>query len=257
MYVGGRSLSGGDVGSGGVRNTCSGGSGQSSSGSSSRIHGSSVGLVPCLNQSWIMNCSHEAINALPAVAGISSSRVISRRLTVRGLGSSMRSVSGQVCSIGTLRPKRVPAIPIVGLARSFQLPSTVRCFSKAGSHSGASTAPTDGWREVSKRLCSRRTLRMPTRSKSPISLGRWSQPSLWSTRVAKASYACQRKLRWYGLSALLGCVGPGSVIATLLVSHESGDPSGRHRYPERDCFPTRPERLGTNEFQYVSTREPV
>jgi len=176
MYVGGRSDCGGEVGSSGVRITVSGGVGQSSSGSRVSTQGLSAGLVPCLNQSRIMNCSQDAIKALPAVAGMISSRVIRRRLITRGLGSRMLALSGHVTSSGTLRPKRAPAIPISGWARSFQLPSKERSVSNAGSYGGASGVFTDGSQEVSYMFCSRRVFRIPMRSSRPSGLGSLNQP---------------------------------------------------------------------------------
>ena len=180
MCVGGRSESGGAVGSSGVRSTVNGGCGQSSSAASGRIHGLSLGLVPCRNQSWIMNCSQAAISALPAVAGMISSRVISRRLTSRGFGSSIRSLSGQVSDSATLRPNRVPAMPISGWSRSFQLPSGCRSVRNRSSNGGGCTGFTDGSREVSTRFSSRRVFRMPISSTSPSGLGSSYQGCCWS-----------------------------------------------------------------------------
>ena len=61
------------------------------------------------------------------VAGMNSVRVISLRLTRRGLGvSSFGSGSGWVYSTGTLRPNRTPVLPIRGYCRSLKVPSGVR-----------------------------------------------------------------------------------------------------------------------------------
>jgi hypothetical protein len=76
-----------------------------------------VGLRPWLNQSRIIHCSHAATSALTDVAGTNSCRVSRARLTSRGLGSSGLG-SGKVCSMGTLRPKRDPAMPMAGCSRS-------------------------------------------------------------------------------------------------------------------------------------------
>ena len=188
-YVGGRpDDDDGVVGSSGVRMMCIGRSGQSSSPSRSTVQGRSVGLRPWLNQSLIMNCSQAAMIALPASAATRPwSRVSSRRLTVRGFGSLMVSaLSCQVRSIGTLRPNRVPAMPMVGLARSFHDPSGLRWSRKAGSKSGATGPSTTGCREVSKRLPARSLTRIPSRSRMPTHLGSRGQPRRWSTRCARA-----------------------------------------------------------------------
>ena len=102
-----------------MRGTRIGRSGHSSSSASLISHGSSVGLFPWLNQSRIMNCSHGATSAFTDVASIRCSRVISARLTSRGLGESFdaRDSEGMALS-GMLRPKRAPIIPIAGLSRS-------------------------------------------------------------------------------------------------------------------------------------------
>jgi hypothetical protein len=64
---------------------------------------------------------------LTIVAGLNSSRVSSSRLIVLGFGSRRSgSVWGNVLASGTLRPKRAPIAPIVGVSRSLKVPSTVR-----------------------------------------------------------------------------------------------------------------------------------
>ncbi len=76
-----------------------------------------------------MNCSHEAASRLsPSTGWKPSLRVSNSRLTVRGFGLSriVWSVSWRVCSMGTLRPKGVPALPIQGSFRSLYVPSGVR-----------------------------------------------------------------------------------------------------------------------------------
>src|SRR5215213_2804163 len=100
-----------------------------------------------------MNCSHAAASRLSVVAGWNSWRVRSSRLTVRGFGlSRAHSFSGYVNSMGTLRPKRVPALPIVGFSRSLKVPSTVREVRwRLPSGGGRSADPL----EVSYRLLSR------------------------------------------------------------------------------------------------------
>src|SRR5918992_966716 len=122
VYVGGRSLGpGGRVGSGRVRMIVMGlpSAGQGSSGSRGISMGLSVGLFPWLNQSRIMNCSQLAARALAASASISFVRVITLRLISRGPGVTMvGGGSGNVYSIGTLRPNRDSAIPIRGDSRS-------------------------------------------------------------------------------------------------------------------------------------------
>ncbi len=80
-----------------------------------------------------MNCSQDATSALTEVAGMSSVRVSSARLTSRGLGSIIRgSGSGSVYSSGTFRPNRDPAIPIRGWLRSLYVPSRVRLVRPSG-----------------------------------------------------------------------------------------------------------------------------
>ena len=169
---------------------------------------------------------------------------------VRGFGSSMRSVSGQVWSIGTLRPKRVPAIPIVGLARSFQLPSTVRWVSNRV----ATRAPRPHRRTAAarcrSRFCSRSTLRMPTRSKRPISLGRWAQPTEWSTVGRELVVRPPQEVE---VERLVGAARVGRAG----IAHGDSSP---HRVRRGDvaqgyrlgvCFPAS-ERLRTTSSQYVS-----
>lgn len=118
-WVGGWLPPGGAVGSERVRITCIGRTGHGSSSVTGISQGLSLGPVPWLNQSRIMNCSHAATSALTEVAGMSSVRVNSARLTSRGLGCIIRgSGSGSAYSSGTFRPNRDPAIPIRGWLRS-------------------------------------------------------------------------------------------------------------------------------------------
>ena len=170
-WVGGRVESGGVVGSGGTRMTTTGGVGQSSPATSGSTHGSSLGLVPWLTQSWTMNCSHAVISALPARAGLKVSRVISLRLISRGFGTIIRSWSGQVALSGTLRPNRVPAIPISGASTSFQLPSAVRAVRYDSWYGGGDTGSTDGRREVSTRFSRLSVSLMPMSSARPSAFG--------------------------------------------------------------------------------------
>ena len=80
----------------------------------------------CTNQSWTMNWIHAAAITLRIVAGWKVVRVRSSRLTCRGLGVSRLAVSGNASLKGTLRPKRMPALPIRGHLRSLYVPSLVR-----------------------------------------------------------------------------------------------------------------------------------
>ncbi len=119
--VGGRLVAraGGWVGSGRVRGMTIGLLGQGSSARSGISIGLSVGLLPWLNQSRIMNWSQLATSALAPVAGWSLVLVMSVRLTSRGLGVRRAgSASGNVFSRGTLRPNLEPAMPMVGFSRS-------------------------------------------------------------------------------------------------------------------------------------------
>ena len=87
--------------------------------------GSSCSFSPWLNQSCTSNWIHAAASRLSVVAGMNSFRVSSSRLTVRGFGSS-GFFSFTVCSSGTLRPKRLPRLPINGSSRLLKVPSSVR-----------------------------------------------------------------------------------------------------------------------------------
>lgn len=113
------SASGGRVGSPGVRMIAIGVSDQGSSAASGTIPGLSVGLVPWLNQSRIMNCNQAVTSEFTVVAGMSSVRVSSWRLTSRGLGvSTSSSVASTIFASGMFLPKRDPARPIAGEAGS-------------------------------------------------------------------------------------------------------------------------------------------
>jgi hypothetical protein len=119
MWVGGRpSSSGARVGSSCVRRMRMGFSGHGSSSARDTSQGSSFGLGPWLSQSRSINWIHAAASKLSDSAGWNLSRVRSSRLMVRGLGRMSHWWSGCVWSIGTLRPNRVPALPIRGLSRS-------------------------------------------------------------------------------------------------------------------------------------------
>src|SRR6266567_7885838 len=63
---------------------------------------------------------------LSMVTGWKVSRVSSSRLTMRGLGVRTVDSLGYASYRGTLLPKRVPTLPIVGCSRSLYVPSTVR-----------------------------------------------------------------------------------------------------------------------------------
>ena len=65
-----------------------------------------------------MNWIHAAAITFRIVAGWNVVRVRSSRLTSRGLGFIRLAVSGNVSARGTLRPKRMPALPIRGHFRS-------------------------------------------------------------------------------------------------------------------------------------------
>ena len=73
-----------------------------------------------------MNWIHAAAITLRIVAGWKVVRVSSSRLTCRGLGVSRLAVSGNASLKGTLRPNRMPALPIRGHLRSLYVPSLVR-----------------------------------------------------------------------------------------------------------------------------------
>ena len=74
--------------------------------------------VPWLIQSLTMNWIQVAASRFSEVAGRKVFRVISRRLTSRGLGVRSVSVSGWAWTGLTLRPNRRPAAPIIGWSRS-------------------------------------------------------------------------------------------------------------------------------------------
>ena len=83
----GPSAPAGRVGSSLIRGIRIGFSGQGSPGGSGMSTRREVSPSPWVNQSWIMNCSHDAARVFTLVAGRNGSRVSSRRLTSRGLGS--------------------------------------------------------------------------------------------------------------------------------------------------------------------------
>jgi hypothetical protein len=95
-------------------------------------------LRPWLIQSWTWNWSHAAARRFSVVAGWNWSRVSSSRLTTRGLGLATISCSFRTSTrlSGTLRPKRAPALPIVGDERSLNVPSAVRTVRSTGDGDG-------------------------------------------------------------------------------------------------------------------------
>ena len=93
MRVGGAVEPAGRVGSGIVRMICIGGSGHGSSAAQVDDPGVLLRALPWLNQSWIMNCSQAAASEFTPSAAMNSCRVISRRLTSRGLGVASTSAS--------------------------------------------------------------------------------------------------------------------------------------------------------------------
>ena len=99
--------------------------GHGSSAASSIFQGFSCSFWPWLNQSCTSNWIHAPASRLSVVAGMNSLRVNSSRLTVRGFGSS-GFFSFAVYSSGTLRPKRLPRLPISGSSRLLKVPSSVR-----------------------------------------------------------------------------------------------------------------------------------
>ena len=162
--------------------------GQGSSARSGIWMGLSVGLLPWLNQSRIMNCSQLATRALAPVAGWNLVLVISVRLTSRGFGvRSAGSASGKVFSRGTLRPNRDPAMPIVGCSRSLYVPSAVRVWRNRPSYCSTGGVSTAGRWVVSKRFFLRSTSRTPMRTTMPRGVGSLSHPNLWSAAVATLS----------------------------------------------------------------------
>ena len=78
-----------------------------------------VGLAVVANQSWVWNWIQAAAKRLREVAGVKSVRRIRVRLIVWGLGSISPGIgSGKALSSATLRPKRVPVIPMSGSSRA-------------------------------------------------------------------------------------------------------------------------------------------
>ncbi len=173
---------GGRVGSSIVRRMVIGLSGQVSSSSRSITQGFSLGLEPWLNQSWIMNWSQAAISEFPPGTSDSSLRVISFRLTSRAVGfpSTSSFSAGAILSSGMLRPNRVPAMPIPGSSRLFQLPSACRWVRCVGSGGGGCGSLTEGSERVSTRLRWRSLVRTPTSTPRASGVGSLSQPTLWS-----------------------------------------------------------------------------
>jgi hypothetical protein len=102
-----------------VRGSRIGSSGQVSPAGRGTVKGR-CGSEAWLNQSRVWNCSQAPAMTFRLVAGIMSGpRASSAVLTRRGFGVISRgSRTGSVCRGGTLRPKRVPAMPIAGDDRS-------------------------------------------------------------------------------------------------------------------------------------------
>ena len=114
MYAGGRVESATLGRSAGVRGTRIGRSCQLSPASTGMSWVCVHTPFLCMNQSWTWNWIHAAPNTLRMFAGWNVVRVSSSRLTVRGFGVRRFAVSGNVSLSGTLRPNRVPALPIRG-----------------------------------------------------------------------------------------------------------------------------------------------
>jgi hypothetical protein len=72
----------------------------------------------CMNQSWTWNWIQAAATTLRIVAGWKVLRVSSSRLTTRGFGFIKFATSGNASASATLRPNRVPALPMRGQVRS-------------------------------------------------------------------------------------------------------------------------------------------
>src|SRR6185436_661050 len=113
----------------------------------------------CTNQSCTWNWIHAAAMTLRIFAGWNVVRVRSSRLTRRGFGVIRLATSGKVSLNGTLRPKRVPALPMRGQRRSLLMPSLVRTFT--GSPLGAAVCSSAG-SSVSCRFFARSSLRIST-----------------------------------------------------------------------------------------------
>ena len=112
----------------------------------------------CTNQSCTMNWIQAAAMTLRIVAGWKVVRVRSSRLTRRGLGSIRFAVSGNASFNGTLRPKRMPALPMRGQEMSLYVPSLVRTLGTAPA--GGEVAVSSGGSSVSARFCSRSSSRI-------------------------------------------------------------------------------------------------
>ena len=95
---------------------------------------------------------------LRIVAGWKVVRVRSSRLTRRGLGFIRFAVSGNASFNGTLRPKRMPALPMRGQEMSLYVPSLVRTLGAAPA--GGEVAVSSGGSSVSARFCSRSSSRI-------------------------------------------------------------------------------------------------
>ena len=135
-----------------------------------------------------MNWSQAPASRLSVVAGLNSSRVISVWLTMRGFGERISGIgSGNVMSIGALRPNRVPALPIAGFSRSLKVPSGERDVRYRLSGAGA-VCGSVGAVDVSCRLWRRRSLRRPTRTARPTHGGSRCHPRRSSSaREARTS----------------------------------------------------------------------
>ena len=120
------------------------------------------------NQSCTWNWIHAAARTLRIVAGWNVVRVRSSRLTRRGFGFIRLAVSGNVSLSGTLRPNRVPELPMRGHFKSLYIPSLVRAFT--GSPVAGAVEFSSGGSSVSCRFFSRSWLRSST------SLTAWAGP---------------------------------------------------------------------------------
>jgi len=76
------------------------------------------GALVCTNQSCTWNWIQAAASTLRIVAGWNFVRVMTALLIARGLGFRRLAESGNTSVSGTLRPKRVPVLPIIGHFKS-------------------------------------------------------------------------------------------------------------------------------------------
>ena len=152
------------------------------------LPGTSIGFdlsrVRWLNQSCVWNWIHAAARRLRVVAGMNSRRPSTERLTSRGSGTRIWSApSGQVSSIGTLRPNTVPLAPMRLSLTSLPVPSRVRSADTDPAPWGSGSSGR-GW----CRLASWRRSRTPISVANPSGTGRWSHPTRWSTTSVARPY---------------------------------------------------------------------